>query len=706
MDKVYDSSTFYNDLVVFKKMTSNKIVDNDDIPYKDNKWLINSFMVKSTELNTPDNINRFWSSVENKFTDSSMGGNIALNPLPQYTRYCDVRVKGRRSDRNDVSVNHLDGNYGMGRRYGEVIDDNSVHVFLTFGVPKFNNLLSFLTGSIDYRQSLIANTGRSPIAYDAGNMWGTLALFVAFPIIGPLLWIGTKLINFLLGPGSGSYYYMEPNMLQYWSSVNTMVTMAATELGILMPSFSNKNTNKQSIGSPLKINQDDLDFMRQYMPDLLTEDNYIDVMAIATKAQRMANNQFKNDMMMFDNMSDSALKDDAKNFVGLVQNNMSEVHNIPQTSFISWVNEIMMTNAKDIYAKDKNKKTPINDTNASTTTDVVYKENKNTANDDGTLNTGKREVDSPSFLDSLKDNFDATVRQGTQYLVLRVDNPGQISESFRNDVGDIGLEGAMKGISGKVRDIKFSTGNGSILPGTKGLIDGISDILHGSLGGLTMGLSDVLTVLEGGGNIGMMKRWEDSTVTFPTMTLKTKFISPYNNPISLLTNIYIPFFALLAGALPKATGTNSYTSPYLCSMFMRGHQYIKTGMITSLTVTRGTSNLSFNKQMRPLAIDVSFTITDFSKIMAAPTPQGIFDPSNIAFNDENSMNKYIASLCGRDLHTTMNSWPKMRLKLSRLDANIEHTFSSANIGIRLGGLMPNWATSILSAKSLNYSDNY
>lgn len=701
MSSVYDSSAFYNDLVVFKQMSKDNVSeteDTDDVENADRRWLINSFMVKTSEFDEPDNINRYWTSVENKFTDSSLGGNICLNPLPQYTRYCDVRVKGRRSDRNDVSVNHLDGNYGMGRRYGESIDDNSVNVFFTFGVPKFNNLLSFLTSSIDYRQALIANTGRSPLAYDVGTAWGTLALFIAFPIIGPLLWIGNKILDFLLGPGSGTYYYMTQNMIQYWSSVNTMVTLAATELGILSPAFIKSSSDKQAIGSPLKINQEDVDFMRQYMPDLITEDNYIDVMAIATKAQRMANNQFQNDMAMFDNMSETALGNETKNFVGLVQNNMSNVHDIPQTSHIAWMNEIMMTNAKKVYAKPN--------TTESKDTVVTNDAKTNTANDDGTINAVKRDVDEPSFIDGLKDNFDATVRQGAEYMVLRVDNPGTVSESFRNDTADIGLEGTMKGIGNKVRDIKFSTGNGSILPGTKEIADTVSDVIHGALSGVTMGLSDIFTVLEGGGNIGMMKRWEDSSVTFPTMTLKTKFISPYNNPISLLTNIYIPFFALLAGALPKATGTNSYTSPYLCSMFMRGHQYIKTGMITSLTVTRGTSNLSFNKQMRPLAIDVSFTVTDFSKIMAAPTPQGIFDGSNTAFNDENSLNQYVAALCGRDLYTTMNTWPKMKLKLSRLDASVEHTFSAANMGMRIGNTMPEFVKSILSAKSLNYSDNY
>lgn len=482
--------------------------------------------------------------------------------------------------------------------------------------------------------------------------------------------------------------------------------MAAIELGILSPSLTKNEKDPQSIGSPLKINNEDLSFIRKYMPDLFTSDNYIDVMAVATKAQRMANNQFRNEMLLYDT---GVINE--KNYIGLIKSTMSDIHNIPQGSLSNWVNGLMMSDGAVAYEKESKSiaSTDGSDTggdNNTTTEKIVVDDNTHTKNIDGTLNQPKRKVDEPSYVDNLLANFDATVRQGAQYMVMRVDAPGNVSESFRNDISDIGLEGAMKSIGNKVRDVKFSLGGGNIIPGTESLVTGVKDLLHGALSSLSVGMSDIATALEGGGNISMLKRWEDSSVTFPTINLKTKLISPYNNPISLLQNIYIPLFALLAGGLARSTGENSYTSPHLCSMFMRGHQYIKTGMITSMTITRGTSNLSYNKQMRPLAIDISFTVTDFSKAMNAPTPQGLWDPLNLGTSDDNSLNRYIAALCGRDLYTTMNAWPKMKLKLSRVNANVDHMFSSANLGMRLGSMIPSVFTGMLASKSLNYSDNF
>lgn len=684
----------YESLKIFKK-NDHEANAKDDIDFKDSSWVVNSFMSKNRNFSSPDNVNRYWSIVSTKFTDTSLGGNIAVNPPPQFTRYADIKAVSKSSHRNPVRIGDLKGNIGMGRYYGEAIDDNGVDAFFTYGIPEFNNSLSFAISSVDYRQSVIANSGRAPIGYDIGNIWGTAVLFVAFPIIGPLLWTANKAYDILIGPGKTSYYYLKPAMSEYWSTVNTIANMMATELGFVAPEFTTKGSASKSIGSPLKLSTIEMDAMRDYMPDLISNRNYIDVMAIVTKAQRMANQKFMTEMDMY---ASGAIN--TTNFTGLVKSNIIDKHDLKQTSFASFVNELSMS--KEIYKRPKTIKV-----NKEISTKTDNKVNKQfTANADGTLPLPERPVDTDSYINAFKKTYDSVVREGALYAVYRVDNPGNVSESFRNTTTDIALEGALKGISNKVKSVKYSMSGGNILPGMDKIFGYVNDTLHGALNGVSMGLSNVATSLEGGGNIYLDKRWDDSSATFPAITFKTKLIAPYNHPLSKYKNIYLPLAMLLAGALPRSTGNNSYTTPFHCSMFLRGRQHVSNGIVTTLTITRGTSNLPFDKQKQPLAIDVSWTVSDLSKMMPSPTPQGIFDAVNTSFNDDNPLNRYIAALCGRNLYNTNNAWPKTKLRLSRIFNQAEFALSPSAMAMRVGSNMPDFYKNVLSAKSVNYTTNF
>ena len=141
---------------------------------------------------------------------------------------------------------------------------------------------------------------------------------------------------------------------------------------------------------------------------------------------------------------------------------------------------------------------------------------------------------------------------------------------------------------------------------------------------------------------------------------------------------------LLAGALPQATGRASYTSPFLCSLFNKGKQNIKLGMITSLTITRGTSNLPFNKYKQALALDVSFTVTDFSEVMSAPVSSSIFNVFSPELQDDTKFADYIATIASRDLLTSKYTIPKAKLRLSRQVMSYEQTLSIASLGLAAG----------------------
>ena len=125
----------------------------------DKDWVKHAFSVSDTELSEPaDIINRYWSSASAKFTDTRLGANIGINARPQFTRYSDIRVKGRLAGRNDVTLGATKGNFGMGRYYSEAIDDPSQTIYMRFGVPQFNSLTNFLTRAFDSEQTVMART--------------------------------------------------------------------------------------------------------------------------------------------------------------------------------------------------------------------------------------------------------------------------------------------------------------------------------------------------------------------------------------------------------------------------------------------------------------------------------------------------------------------------------------------------------------------
>lgn len=256
------------------------------------------------------------------------------------------------------------------------------------------------------------------------------------------------------------------------------------------------------------------------------------------------------------------------------------------------------------------------------------------------------------------------------------------------------------------RKIKFNLDGGNI-PGLDTVLHALTDFAGGALSGITMGFSNVVASFLSGMHLDAPMRWDDSTFNLPSLNFKMKLVSPSAHPIAQLRGIYIPLAAILAAALPRSTGPRSYTSPFVCSMFVRGYQRVTLGMITSLSITRGTSNLPFNKYMRPLAVDVDFTVTDFSQVLASPTPSSLLSPGDVAFDDESGISRYISALCGRDLFSATHVSSKFKIKLSTFLKSYLIAASPETVGAMIGdALGSNFLFSMFSGntKQAAYGD--
>lgn len=621
---------------------------NTDDFLLDKDWVKHAFSVSDTELSEPaDIINRYWSSASAKFTDTRLGANIGINAKPQFTRYSDIRVRGRLAGRNEVTLGATKGNFGMGRYYSEAIDDPSQTIYMRFGVPQFNSLTNFLTRAFDSEQTVMARTGRAPsIFYDLGKAAGTLVPVIAFPAISLTIIFGKVINSFFTRPTS-KFYTLKPTMHLYWSAVNMLANTLAINMGILPKILGSDDSQK--IGQPFKLDQEYLTAIHNVLPDIFSKDNYFDIYALANKAQRLANQLFVND---FEQLN----KGSSTDYTGYVKKDLSG------------------KGAHSTYISDQNNKASLSARINNMLMFGYYKSEdaKDKAEVDPRIDPDSAEGNErkdTSWFQEFTNHFDSEFRDGSEFAVFKVEHTGPVSESFTNSTAESDLSQKMNSVSSQFRQARFSLADGNIIGGVGeaigGILGGAKDVVMGALDGATFGFSNLIAGLAGSGYMDIPNNWQSSSASLPRSSYTIKLISPYNNPISRMQNIIIPLSMLLAGTLPLSTGKQSYTSPFLCQIFDRGRSQKRLAIIESLSITRGTSNLPFDLRGNALAIDVSFTVVDLSSIMHMPLSTGKLLQTDMTLDEDNILADYLAVLAGQDIYTQIYPMPKAKLTVAK-----------------------------------------
>ena len=721
---------------------------NDNMPYRDDDWVVNSFMVRSEDMGQNALNNRFSSAADHMFTDTTLGGSLSINVAPQFTLFADTRAGGVLSGRKPVTVMDMTGNTGIGRNYATVIEENSLDLYFEFGYIAFNNVLYYLLSAVDYRTSVIANTGRSPLAYDAGVIAGVGALLVAFPLItiGALAAKAVFKITTTLfaSPGRFAHNYLKPAMYDYWSSANVIATLFATELGFVAPSMGKASDGKSSrIGAPLQLHNDELEAIRELMPGLLTTANGINMQAMVSRAQIMAATYRKQRLLALDNFKStdftkqpafyridepkmkpgtvkpssnsegmsnnkevkadnglwSKLKPLFKDNIDVMAQNTSEdmtkfTSKLPKsvTEFVDKLEKagggLATTASKDMkYLKSKYTET----TNALFTSDK-----------EGTYSRGTRVEDDHDYLKTAMKVATAVYNEGARYLTLRVEHTGSYTTTFSNSTTSIGTGETVNGLGSKLREAKYTFG-GMQVPVVSDVIKSVADLAVGALDGVTLGMAGAIGSFLAGADINPEKRWDSSSISLPTHTFKIQLRCPSAHPLVQLRGLYMPLSAIIAAVAPKSTGPNSHTTPYHCNMFGRGQLRIDRGMITNVSITAGAGNLGFNKQGRSLGFDVSITVLDFSETISTPTGTDILSTGSILYDDEAGLNKLVQAFTARDLVTHSHALTRAKLKFSKFLQGADLILDPAYLGARAGDLLVGYS---LGNKTLDYTEIY
>lgn len=632
---------------------------------RDSNWIKQSFMILSGAVTEEEKINRTFTSAHFKFQDSSAGGHYVINPRPQFTKYADFPVKGFLAQRTDLSVSANSHQTGMGHYYSEALDDTAQVIHMRFGVPQFNSMLTFFTGFFDNRAATMARTGRLDQGFfrSLGSLLGMVTYLVTWPLV-LASFVGNAL-RFAFNKPSSSFYYFKPTMPTYWLAVNNMVNQIAIRRGLFPDEL--ESSSSQFMGNNYKIDQAAMDDMALMMPTIFSDTGGIDVVSLSGRGQRMKNALDKRLNEEFDASTDGTISDGTQTVSGFVAKfSLDKANTNPgdRGTLANLLNKWLTAPTNNWTDKEKS----------------VDFERSLKVNPDGT-----KAPEPSGWGDYLASEYD----DGAAFATFRVNSTGPVQESFTNNIVDNDLANKFNSTVASNKALSFATAGGNMIGGNV-----VGDVLQGTIGAIKGMVEGALDSLNIGGLMALAgkaftiipKNWENSIANLPKANYTINLMSPYGNPISQMTNIYIPLCMLLAGALPMMTGKQSYTSPFIVQLYDRGRQQTRLGIIDSLSIDRGTSNLGFNKHGDAMRIDVTFSVADLSPIMAMPIANKTFleaigsaiVPTDL-FDDESIYQDYINILGSVGLYDQMYTSAKFRLRSAQKTRQMEQMFSKARV---------------------------
>lgn len=649
---------------------------------KDTEWVRQAFLVKAEHMSLLDARARTASTADLKFVDTTIGGNIVINPPPQFTRNADIKTGGTR---------RAIGSKGMGWYYSEAIDDSKQVINMRMGVPQFNSLTTFFNSYYNSASGQLARTGRATSAlYTLGQAAGFVVSTLSWKLLAVRV-IG-RIFKAALEKPTSKYYYMKPAMPQYWSAVQTIVNNIAVNQG-LVPRIGGSPASIE-LNNGYQFDQEAQLRMHYSMPDIFNSGGSVDVYAIANKAQRLARRQ--------DDRFQTAYDKSRMN----IEAAMKEIYDEPLRDRGGDYHEYMTKWLKTENAKPK------------------FIDENNSGMDGGNVESA---YDNMTWTQQLSEAFSAEWDDGGAWASFRVNYTGSVGESFSNSITDSEIQNKINSMSSSARSMSFSFANGNLAPGVGEVVGAVKSFIGGVADGI--GLSG-LAALGGSAFVDIPKHWHSSVASLPKSSYTINLVSPYGNPISQLMNLYIPLAMLLAMALPLSTGAQSYTSPFLVELYDRGRAQTRLGMIENMAITRGTSNLGFGDQHRPMAIDVSFSVVDMSSVMHMPISMGtttrqvlgavsggiagsVAGPGGTVlgavaggvlgtdvFDDSTIWNDYMAILGGLSLADQVNTFRKLKLALTRQMTNWKTWTSPYKYASILGDTLPGHLMSAFHAGTI------
>lgn len=240
----------------------------------------------------------------------------------------------------------------------------------------------------------------------------------------------------------------------------------------------------------------------------------------------------------------------------------------------------------------------------------------------------------------------------TDNFAFYVDSSSSYDESGSNVTGDSQLAGSVKSAGQVKREIDFLFG-GNSKASTKDLqanVDSYAEEVKSMFGNLEDGtISRIINRMTGtfstvmtGANILFPEIWQDSSFR-KNYSIKIKLMSPYGTPKAIMDNIYIPFFCLLALGVPRQSGKQGYTTPFIIQMFSKGWFNCDLGMVESIDIQKGGSDGNqWSADNLPLEMDITLNVKDLYPTMMMTSKMS----SGTAFMNNTGLISYLNVMAG------------------------------------------------------------
>lgn len=601
---------------------------------------------------------RFFTNARIKFSTTTPGGNLVLNPHPQFTKYTDPRIRG-------IGV----GEFSLGRWYSDVIDDNKRYVTFCVGTAQYNSLSNFWTGFYNAEAALMARTGRtSSVFYKAGRAAGFIVgLFSPWLVA---LSIGSFAFRYLMGKTQTKYYFFKAGMPVFLNAATSVANELAVKTGLISPVIQRDsktlidNRNVLSANNLREINSMLPDIIDSYDPET-RNGNGINLYAVMSKNARMADRAYKVVNDFYSSRSDvGSMADDAQELMLELREEMAIV-NDPARPFHKYLEEWAASGpgrSGDMGAVETlagmEGANPDGPKQVDTLVDYV-------------AGASKDEKDDDSWLDFYR----SELNDGAGYFSMRVDTVGPVSESTMTSTGESEVQSKFNQMSGSARGTRFNLADGNVAGG--GLIGEAIGAAMTAAKDVVVGLADGLgfggaAALGGNAFVDIPKMVTGSQTNLTTMSYQIKLRTPYGNRWSRFVNLWIPFSLLFTMSMPLSTGPASYTGPFYVQCYDRGRAQTRLGVVTNFSVSRGQGNMGWNRIGEPMGIDITIEVTELSSIMHIPISSG-FRPLDIkaAFDNESLYQDYMSVLASMSLREQVYVGERLKLMMTKYMKNLD-----------------------------------
>lgn len=673
----------------------------------DSAWAKNAF----TDMHAPTaeddaarlrdgKLNAFYrTSADFKFEDTSLGGAIGVGAKPSYCRYSDVRVRGL-SKRAKTSIHQLppkNNGLGMGRFYSEQLDDNQMLLYLRFGVVEFNSLIYFFNTMVvsDLRRMMTHGQVNS-WAYTAGRFIATSVLLYKHPLYVLTGWLFKDIAKATIARRS-KFYNIKPTMHIYWNIVYTIVNTVMANLH-----FMDMVDYKDSAKSP-RERADKIGTIGGYGKDVLglmgirLHNGSIDVIATINRTTMQYNSyltlisqideQVAADERFQNNEALPIIRQRASSLYKKTEAFIEMVSSAAKAPFVPTIDLMLgVLQRSEVYSVNHPPLAPVDGKVPEPVYDpakpIFQHVSDTTVDPAGHSNAAMSQ-------DAVLSVWQAELDQGSAFAIFRVNAIKEYTESFSNTTKPSATATSLNSISSTSRTIQHTIGQGNLgdSSASKAVYAALQAALNlagGIIDAATFDLSSAIKGVLSGVDVDIPEEWDSASTSLPETSYTIELTCLYNNPVSLMTGIYVPLAMALAGTLPLQTGPRSSTSPLLCEAYVRGGIYKTLAIISSLNIKRGGGNLGFDTHGTALNMTIELGIKDLSKVVTAPiVHNNSYLLPGYDLGSDSSINEYLSVIAGVSIYDQIFPFPSIRRQMNATLHNFSHVWNPSYIQNKL-----------------------